>query len=431
MGWGKGKGKTAYGQNAWWTGKGQTSPCYMQQPTQMIPPSVIQPVPQAFQYMMPNQATMGMAPPQPAQAVIGRWRGWKKMKGTNKWENGNGSGKPCALPGEGDRVCAICRTKHKDQIRTHCRNPACQAKLKAVAVDNGTKGTRETTVQEVPQPSEPASLVPPKPKQLQDIETKYALPATLNETKEEEHQVKSLEAMKTLLQQTKTAHDALTSQGLSADTEAAKGLMKTIKDLEKKINAANPDQARCIILRRVADLERTKKKFVEEQQVNLEKEEEKKKAAENEIARLREFTASQLKQLDEAIALARENEKSLQGEATTINPTPVAMEHDADQQADATAVLKLQLQALQTQLDDAQTLISEKDEQVALHFQRSEATKQKFTEWLAGRKELNQQNGSAQEEQNIQQLEAWIAQQDQPPPPRNDQRPGPYNLPNT
>ena len=107
------------------------------------------------------------------------------------------------------------------------------------------------------------------------------------------------------------------------------------------------------------------------------------------------------------------------------------MEHDADQQADATAVLKLQLQALQTQLDDAQTQISEKDEQVALHFQRSEATKQKFTEWLAGRKELNQQNGSAQEEQNIQQLEAWIAQQDQPPPPRNDQRPGPYNLPNS
>ena len=165
---------------------------------------------------------------------------------------------------------------------------------------------------------------------------------------------------------------------------------------------------------------------MEDQRAHLEKAEAKKKEAEVEIAKLKADEAAKLKELDDELAQARENEKKLQGEANTLSSTPVPMDQEGDRQADAHAEMKLQLQTLQTQLHDAHAQIAEKTAEGAHHYQRREATTQKFTEWLAALKETTLQNGSAPDAQSIQHIEAWIAQQDQLPPSRGEARVGPY-----
>ena len=424
----------------------------------MVQPQYIQPVPQAFQYMMPNQAAIDMAPPQPAIAAIGRWRGWRQVtRSNNKGENGNGSGKPSALPGDGDRVCAVCCTKHKDQSRTHCRNPHCQAKLKAVAVsttqasNTRPKGNRESSAQEetgAKSPEPPSDDLPVKSKSLQrgEIAWDLDLPPTANEAKEGENQKKSIAAKKKELEDTREMIATMLSKGYTEEQQQCKVLRDMAAKLEKEITAANPDLTRRDILNYITKLETAKTKFLEDHKAKLKIWQDKRAEAEKNLAELATTEAARLKKYDDELAVYRDKEKHMmrvREDATTGDAPMATGELDADQQeaADALATLKLQNLKLQEEIKHKDDQIQqhtanpnqlyEKDEQIA-HLMRSiENNKRLFSDFLTEQTASIQKGTSSQDLQKIQQLQARLAQEEQPHATRDDARVGPYDQPHT
>ena len=129
---------------------GKASPCFGHQPHYAVAHQMLPPVPPMMQHYVsptpmpdPNAWQMSYGYGEPRHWLRGRWRAnqWQTKggaRGNAKGQSTSKTGKsgPTALPGDGDRICAVCKTKHKDQLRTHCRNPDCNAQLKKAKTPN-------------------------------------------------------------------------------------------------------------------------------------------------------------------------------------------------------------------------------------------------------------------------------------------------------
>ena len=130
--------------------------------------------------------------------------------------------------------------------------------------------------------------------------------------------------------------------------------------------------ARGTILGRISEIERLKKKFLDDHNTCFAIQEEKKKEAEAQMAALIQNRADNLKVLEDELTNLREQEKTLRSEDDTQSLAP--MEQDvgpAQSMTDAMAEMRLQIQSLQAELERKDIDLQNKDRRW-LDFQESQ-----------------------------------------------------------